>query len=111
MTRILVVDDEQSMREMLGIVMRKEGYQVVMADSRAQAAAVLHENKSVEFHAHFYLWKAYQEAGDLERARFEFHAAKYFLEFIDPHTPEPRDLRQQIDRKERRSRRGKGRHR
>jgi two-component system response regulator PilR (NtrC family) len=41
MNRILVVDDEQSMREMLGIVLRKEGYQVVMADSRAQAAAVL----------------------------------------------------------------------
>jgi two-component system response regulator PilR (NtrC family) len=41
MSRILVVDDEQSMREMLGIVMRKEGYEVVMADSRAQAAAVL----------------------------------------------------------------------
>jgi len=41
MSRILVVDDEQSMREMLGIVMRKEGYQVVTADSRSQAAAVL----------------------------------------------------------------------
>jgi two-component system response regulator PilR (NtrC family) len=41
MSRILVVDDEQSMREMLGIMLRKEGYGVVMADSRAQAAAVL----------------------------------------------------------------------
>ncbi len=41
MSRILVVDDEQSMREMLGIMLRKEGYEVVIADSRAQAAAVL----------------------------------------------------------------------
>jgi len=41
MSRILIVDDEQSMREMLGIMLRKEGYEVVMADSRAQAAAVL----------------------------------------------------------------------
>jgi two-component system response regulator PilR (NtrC family) len=41
MSRILVVDDEQSMREMLGIMLRKEGYGVVMADSRVQAAAVL----------------------------------------------------------------------
>jgi two-component system response regulator PilR (NtrC family) len=41
MSRILVVDDEQSMREMLGIMLRKEGYEVVVADSRAQAAAVL----------------------------------------------------------------------
>ena len=41
MSRILVVDDELSMREMLGIMLRKEGYEVVVADSRAQAAAVL----------------------------------------------------------------------
>ena len=41
MSRILVVDDEQSMREMLGIMLRKEGYEVVVADSRAQAAGVL----------------------------------------------------------------------
>ena len=41
MSRILVVDDEQSMREMLGIMLRKEGYEVVVADSRTQAAAVL----------------------------------------------------------------------
>ena len=29
------------MREMLGIMLRKEGYEVVVADSRAQAAGVL----------------------------------------------------------------------
>jgi two-component system response regulator PilR (NtrC family) len=39
--RILVVDDELSMREMLGIMLGKEGYDVVLADSRAMAAAVL----------------------------------------------------------------------
>ena len=41
MKRILVVDDEPSMREMLGIMLRKEGYEVVVADSRATAAGVL----------------------------------------------------------------------
>ena len=32
-TRILVVDDEQSMREFLEIFFRREGYEVVTADS------------------------------------------------------------------------------
>jgi two-component system response regulator PilR (NtrC family) len=41
MGRILVVDDEQSMREMLAIMLGKEGYEVVTADSRASAAKVL----------------------------------------------------------------------
>src|SRR5687768_11201019 len=39
--RILVVDDESSMREMLGIMLRKEGFDVLLTESRAQAAAVL----------------------------------------------------------------------
>jgi two-component system response regulator PilR (NtrC family) len=39
--RILVVDDEPSMREMLGIMLRKEGFHVLLTESRAQAAAVL----------------------------------------------------------------------
>ena len=41
MRRILVVDDEQSMRELLAIMLRKEGFDVVAAESRAVAAAVL----------------------------------------------------------------------
>ncbi|MET0551994.1 MAG: sigma-54 dependent transcriptional regulator [Vicinamibacteria bacterium] len=39
--KILVVDDEPSMREMLGIMLRREGYDVLLADSRSMAAAVL----------------------------------------------------------------------
>ena len=41
MKRILVVDDEPSMREMLGIMLRREGFTVLLTESRAQAAAVL----------------------------------------------------------------------
>jgi two-component system response regulator PilR (NtrC family) len=40
-SRILVVDDEASMREMLGIMLGKEGYEVLLAESRATAARVL----------------------------------------------------------------------
>jgi two-component system response regulator PilR (NtrC family) len=39
--RILVVDDEPSMREMLGIMLRKERFEVVAAASRAEAAKLL----------------------------------------------------------------------
>ena len=31
--RILVVDDERSMREMLQIVLRREGYEVLLAEN------------------------------------------------------------------------------
>ena len=41
MKKILVIDDEASMREMLGIMLRKEGYSVEIAANRRAAAAVL----------------------------------------------------------------------
>jgi two-component system, NtrC family, response regulator PilR len=41
MTTILIVDDEASLRDMLGIVLRKEGFVVVTADSRSSAARLL----------------------------------------------------------------------
>ncbi len=39
--RILVVDDERSMRELLAIVLRREGYEVVLADSGRAAVEAL----------------------------------------------------------------------
>jgi DNA-binding NtrC family response regulator len=39
--RILIVDDEQSMRELLAILLKKEGFDVATAASRAEAAATL----------------------------------------------------------------------
>src|SRR5262245_28361249 len=39
--RILVVDDERSMRELLAIVLRREGYDVLLADSGKSAIATL----------------------------------------------------------------------
>ena len=42
--RILVVDDERSMRELLAIVLRREGYEVLLAESgRAAIEALEHE--------------------------------------------------------------------
>jgi two-component system, NtrC family, response regulator PilR len=39
--KILIVDDEPSMRELLGIMLRRERFEVLVAESRATAAAVL----------------------------------------------------------------------
>src|SRR4029453_1439197 len=39
--RILVADDERSMRELLAIVLRREGYDVVLAENGRQAIAEL----------------------------------------------------------------------
>jgi two-component system response regulator PilR (NtrC family) len=39
--RILVVDDERSMRELLAIVLRREGYEVLLAENGRAAIATL----------------------------------------------------------------------
>jgi two-component system response regulator PilR (NtrC family) len=39
--RVLVVDDERSMRELLAIVLKREGYEVVLAESGGAAVAAL----------------------------------------------------------------------
>src|SRR5262245_26939852 len=45
--RILVVDDEQSLRELLAIVLRREGYEVLLADN-GRAAVELIEREPVD---------------------------------------------------------------
>src|SRR5581483_6801486 len=39
--RILVVDDERSMRELLAIVLRREGYEVLLAENGRSAVDLL----------------------------------------------------------------------
>jgi hypothetical protein len=60
---------------------------------RALAKTVVLGNKHCEFHAHYYLWKAYERTGDLDRMKFEFQAANYFVKFTDDTTAEARELR------------------
>src|SRR5499427_8312920 len=45
--RILVVDDERSMRELLAIVLRREGYEVLLAEN-GRAAIELLEREPVD---------------------------------------------------------------
>jgi two-component system response regulator AtoC len=41
--RVLVVDDEENIRHMLGAVLRQEGYEVTVAESAAQALAAMEQ--------------------------------------------------------------------
>src|SRR5262245_26734224 len=43
--RILIVDDEPSMRDMLRIVLRRDGYDVVVAANGAEAIATLEKDR------------------------------------------------------------------
>jgi len=54
-------------------------------------------NRQGEFLAHYYLWKAHEELGDTDRARFELQAARYFVRFIDDHSPEADEVRRLLD--------------
>lgn len=45
MSRVLVVDDEQSMRQMVAIALRQEGYDVVMAEDGEMASRELEASK------------------------------------------------------------------
>ena len=66
---------------------------------KALSRAVLLENKLLEFYAHYHLWKAHEATGDLDRTRFELQSAGYFVKFIDPASPEARDVRQMLEEK------------
>ena len=44
MSRILIVDDEKGMREMLSIILKKEGYDTVIADSGQKALKTIKED-------------------------------------------------------------------
>jgi two-component system response regulator PilR (NtrC family) len=48
MNKILVVEDEKSMRDLLGLMLRKEGYSVATADSALQAKQLLESGESFE---------------------------------------------------------------
>ena len=46
MNKILVVDDEKSMRDLLGMMLRKEGYSVTTADSAVQAKQLVESGEN-----------------------------------------------------------------
>ena len=75
----------------------------------ALGQAVVQEDKLLQFHTHYHLWKAYQQADDRERAKFEFQSAKYFLEFIDSTTEQALEMRAILADEEKPKRKRRGR--
>ena len=55
--------------------------------------AVVQEDRSGQFYAHYNLWKAHEHLGDSDRARFEIEAARYFVRFTDQASPEANEIR------------------
>ena len=79
MKRILIVDDEQSMREMLVILLKKEGLDVRPAGSRAEAAAVLERGFDSGKGPFFEIAAGFAELQPLERY---FPDAKRFADQV-----------------------------
>src|SRR5437764_14942090 len=46
--RILIVDDEEVLRDVLDAVLRREGFEVVMAASGEEALSILDEDESID---------------------------------------------------------------
>ena len=65
--------------------------------SEGLGEAVRLGNRRGEFLAHYYLWKTHEKLDDTDRARFELQAARYFVRFIDDHSPEADEVRRLLD--------------
>jgi hypothetical protein len=80
-----------------------EGRTLVALGRADTATGVLHEALGTagakhdvlcQFHAHFYLWKAYTLLKQQDRAELELQAAQYHSRFLDDKTPESEEIRQ-----------------
>lgn len=54
------------------------------------------DDSAVCFFAHFFLWQSERDAGNLDRAATELHAADSYLKYADRNTPEARTVREQV---------------
>jgi tetratricopeptide (TPR) repeat protein len=82
------------------------GRLLIMSGSSKKALEPLHKalaqatglgERRAEFYAHYHLWKAHEALGDRDRAKFELHAASYFVQFIEDPVPEAAEVRALIN--------------
>jgi transcriptional regulator with XRE-family HTH domain len=68
----------------------KKLLRTVLADSLAA------DDNALCFYAHFYLWQAERDSGNIGRAAIEIREAGYYLKYVDQNSPEASVLRQEI---------------
>jgi transcriptional regulator with XRE-family HTH domain len=66
---------------------------------KALGEAILVGDRHAQFIAHFHKWKAYEVAGDAERARLELDAATYFVRFVDDQSKESLEIHRRLREK------------
>jgi hypothetical protein len=54
------------------------------------------DDNATRFHAHYYLWLAERESGNVARAPMELREAAYYLKYVDQNSAEARAVRQAI---------------
>jgi len=77
-------------RCLVGLDRSKEG---LGALRRCLSSAIATEDSTIQFYAHFYLWKAYVADSDTPRAELELNNARYFVRFVDETTQEAMEIR------------------
>jgi tetratricopeptide (TPR) repeat protein len=93
----------ENKHERLSVMRKVDEGRILLALDRAEAAvdtlnmalagALSAKDEVCQFHAHFYLWKAYTRRGEAQRADLELRAAEYFVRFLDDETPETAEIR------------------
>ncbi len=59
----------------------------------ALAEAVRIGDRATEFFAHYHIWKAYEATGDPARAAVALESARYYVQFVQEHSPEAVEVR------------------
>lgn len=85
-----VVDQARSLAAMDSIDAGKKLLRSVLADPMAA------DDNTLRFFAHYYLWQAERDSGNLSRATVELREAGYYLKFVDQNSPESRVVKQEI---------------
>jgi tetratricopeptide (TPR) repeat protein len=67
----------------------KKGLRSVLAES------MVADDNALCFYAHFYLWQAERDSGNLGRAAVELREASYYLKYVDQNSPESKVVKQE----------------